>query len=93
MHRKKAWPRIKRKWFENMASIEVEQAQANLPTLIQRLGPNDEVTITENGVPVARLTCASAEPPYKRIPGLWKSMAVILSDDNEHLKEFRDLVE
>jgi len=43
-----------------MASLTIQEAQAQLPDLIHRLTPGDEVVITENDQPVARL--ARTEP-------------------------------
>ena len=41
-------------------SITVEEAQANLKELIHQLAPGDEVIITENQQPVAKLVTAAA---------------------------------
>lgn len=38
-----------------MAVVTIHEAQAKLAELIHRLGPADEVVITENNEPVARL--------------------------------------
>jgi prevent-host-death family protein len=41
-----------------MNSISIEKAQEKLPDLIHRLRSGDEVVITENNQPVARLVSA-----------------------------------
>ncbi len=46
-------------------TVGIEQAQAKLKDLIAQLGPGDEIVITENNHPVARLL-----PPGKRQPRL-----------------------
>ena len=47
------------RWTEGrMTTITIQEAQANLPELIHRLSPGDEVLITENNQPVARLSIA-----------------------------------
>ena len=43
-----------------MPSVTVQEAQSQLSDLIHRLAPGDEVVITENGEPVAKL--AQTEP-------------------------------
>jgi antitoxin (DNA-binding transcriptional repressor) of toxin-antitoxin stability system len=41
-----------------MTTISIEEAQSRLPELIHGLVPGDEITLTENNRPVARLTLA-----------------------------------
>jgi antitoxin (DNA-binding transcriptional repressor) of toxin-antitoxin stability system len=49
-----------------MATVTIEEAQANLAALIHRLGPGEELLITENDRPVAKLVVtAPPEPPKK----------------------------
>ena len=38
-----------------MSTVTIQEAQANLPELIHKLTPGDEVVITENDQPVAKL--------------------------------------
>lgn len=42
-----------------MTFVTMEEAQANLPELIQKLGVGEEVVITENDQPVARLLASA----------------------------------
>jgi antitoxin (DNA-binding transcriptional repressor) of toxin-antitoxin stability system len=67
----------------------MSEAQARLPELIARLRPGDEVQITRDDEPVARLF---AEPRRRspRRPGSAVGKLVILSDDDEHLEDYRD---
>jgi antitoxin (DNA-binding transcriptional repressor) of toxin-antitoxin stability system len=54
------------------------------------LPPGDEVIITDNQQPVAKLV---AEPPAtgRRLgPGLGKEMIEIREDDEEHLRDFQE---
>ena len=47
------------------AIVTVKQAQANLPELVARLGPGEEVIITENEQPVAKLVAQqSKDSPF-----------------------------
>lgn len=73
-------------------TVSMEEAQKNLKELIRRMGPGDEVIITENHVPVARLV---GEPQKSAVrsrpaPGLGKGMMTILSDDDELLRDFAE---
>ncbi len=38
-----------------MTTVTLEEAQAQLPELLDRLQPGEEVTITANGAPVAQV--------------------------------------
>jgi prevent-host-death family protein len=38
-----------------MSSVTLEEAQAHLPQLIERLQPGEEITITEHGRPLAQV--------------------------------------
>ena len=72
------------------ATITIEEAQAKLKELIHRLAPGEEVIITENQLPVAKLV---NQPPrtqrgLRSPPGLGKGCVTIISDDDEHLKDF-----
>jgi len=75
-----------------MATVTIAEAQAKLPDLIHQLTPGDEVVITENNQPVAKLVSqqpqakAGLRPP----PGLGKGFITIVSDDDEHLKDFAE---
>lgn len=70
-----------------MAIITLEEAQAGLVDIIHKLTPGEEVVITENNQPVAKLV-ATPLPRLRPEPGLCKGWITIVSDDNEHLKDF-----
>jgi prevent-host-death family protein len=72
-----------------MSTVTIEDAQAHLRELIEHLAPGAEVVITQNDQPVAKLV--SSRPARKRRqPGNCKGMLTILSDDEEHLKDFAE---
>ena len=71
------------------AMIPMEEAQANLKELIHQLAPGEEVVITENQQPVARLT-TERKPLRQRQPGLCKGMITLLVEDDEHLQGFEE---
>jgi antitoxin (DNA-binding transcriptional repressor) of toxin-antitoxin stability system len=72
------------------ATISVEEAQARLKELIHQLAPGEEVILTENQQPVARLVSEPAIPGQRPGPGLCKGMVTVVADDDEHLKDFED---
>ena len=70
--------------------ITLEQAQTNLAELIAKLVPGEEVVITRNEQPIAKLI--GQMPPIRqpRRPGSAKGKLVILADDDEHLADFAE---
>ena len=68
------------------------EAQADLVGIIHRLAPGEELVLTENDAVVATLRVApSSQMPKKRPPpGLWRGKATIVSDDEDHLKDFAE---
>lgn len=73
------------------ATITVEEAQAKLRELIHLMGPGEEVVITENQQPIAKIVSEqSPKPRLRPPPGLGKGMITIVSDDDEHLKDFAE---
>ena len=78
-----------------MTTISIEEAQAKLPDLIHRLHSGDEVVITENNQPVARLVPAAAELQQEpRQPGILRGSVVYMASDfDAPLEEFRDYME
>ena len=72
-----------------MPTVTIEDAQAHLKELIEHLAPGEEVVITQNDRPVARLV--SNRPPRRpRQPGNCERMLTIVRDDDEHLKDFAE---
>jgi len=71
-------------------TVELAIAQNSLTEIIAGLGPDDEVLIVQNQKPIARLSV-----PQKRRPqfGNCKGMLTIVSEDDEHLKDFEDYME
>ena len=73
-----------------MSSVTIEEAQAKLSDLIHKLGPGEEVLITEDNRPVAKLISERTAVRQRPQPGLCKGMITIVADDNEHLKDFEE---
>ena len=76
-----------------MSTVTVEEAQAKLPELIDKLVPGEEVIITRNEPPVAKLVGQQRPIRKPRQPGSAKGKLVILAEDDEHLKDFQDYME
>ena len=52
-----------------MTNVSIQEAQVHLTDLIHHLSPGDEVVITENNRPVARLVPATQSGRNPRQPG------------------------
>jgi prevent-host-death family protein len=75
-----------------MATVSIQEAQAKLPDLIRNLTPGEELVITDNNHPVAKLVSElpKSKPGLRPPPGLGKGFITIVSDDDEHLNEFKE---
>jgi prevent-host-death family protein len=72
-----------------MPTITIEEAQAKLPELVDQLAPGEEIVITRDARPVAKLVGqpgAVGQPVF----GRGKGKVVIAAEDDEHLKDFED---
>jgi prevent-host-death family protein len=72
-----------------MATVTIEEAQAHLPELIDKLQPGEEVVITRNARPVAQLVALSAGKPQP-VFGSGEGKLTIVSEDDDHLKDFAE---
>jgi antitoxin (DNA-binding transcriptional repressor) of toxin-antitoxin stability system len=73
-----------------MNTATIEEAQAKLPEIIDKLAPSEELIITRNDQPIATLVGPQRPARKPRQPGNCKGMLTIVSDDDEHLKDFAD---
>jgi antitoxin (DNA-binding transcriptional repressor) of toxin-antitoxin stability system len=71
-------------------SITLDEAQEKLKELVHQLEPGDEIIITENQHTVAKLTSEPAKPQLPRKAGNCIGMIEIISDDDEHLADFKE---
>lgn len=69
--------------------IELHVAQATLGELVAGLKPHEDIVITKDHKPVAKLV-ATAAVRAPRVPGLMKGRLTILAEDDEHLKGFEE---
>jgi prevent-host-death family protein len=76
------------------ATLTVEEAQAKLKELIDQLAPGEEVVITRNQQPVAKLI-ATSEPQRKpRQPGTLRGTVLYMAPDfNAPLEDFKEYME
>ena len=73
-----------------MSTITLEEAQARLPELIERLVPGEELFITRGDQPVARLVGEPGAGRERRKPGSAKGKLIVVAEDEEHLEDFAE---
>jgi antitoxin (DNA-binding transcriptional repressor) of toxin-antitoxin stability system len=78
-----------------MTTVPLDEAASRLSELIHGLSPGEELVITENDLPVARLTPAKSEEEEKETPtrklGTLKGTILYMADDfDAPLDEFRE---
>ena len=75
-----------------MTTTTIEEAQANLAILIAQLKPGEELLITQQDRPVARLVSESADTRKARQPGSAIGKLTVVEDDDAHLEDFKEYV-
>lgn len=73
-----------------MTSVTVEEAQARLPELIAQLHEGEAVVITRDERPIAKLVGEVSPGRQPRQPGSAIGKFFILTEDEEHLKDFKE---
>jgi len=78
-----------------MSIITIQEAQASLAQLIHRLTPGEEVVITENNQPVARLrsSVGQAPPKLRQLGTLRGTVQYIAPDFDAPLDDFQEYME
>lgn len=73
-------------------TVTIEEAKEKLLELVHQLAPGEELLITENNRPVAKLVSELTKSTRRQRPGpgLCKGMITIISDDDDHLKDFQE---
>jgi prevent-host-death family protein len=72
-----------------MSLVTIEEAQAKLAELIDKITLGEEVIITRSQLPVAQLIplpSAKSQPVF----GSCKGMLTIVAEDDEHLEDFKE---
>lgn len=75
-----------------MNTVSVQEAKAKLAELIHQLNAGDEVIITENDRPVARLVPATTQAG-RRLGTLKGSVTYMAPDFDAPLDEFKDYMQ
>jgi antitoxin (DNA-binding transcriptional repressor) of toxin-antitoxin stability system len=73
-----------------MSTVTLEEAQAQLPQLIEQLQPGEEIIITRDHKPVARLTGQAPVRKARRAGTLKGSVLYMAPDFDAPLEEFKD---
>lgn len=73
-----------------MTSVTIQEAQSNLPDLVHKLSPGEELVITEHNKPVAKLISHDPLLERQRRRGSAKGKLVLHAEDEDHLKDFRE---
>jgi antitoxin (DNA-binding transcriptional repressor) of toxin-antitoxin stability system len=70
-------------------TVPIQQAAANLVELVESLAPGDEIVLTNHDQPVAKISSNKPSHSHRR-PGACKGMLTIVTEDDEHLKDFAE---
>ena len=74
-----------------MSTVTLEEAQAHLPELIARLQAGEEIVITRDNQPVAKLTAQSRPNRPPRRPRTLRGTVLYMAPDfNAPLEEFKE---
>jgi antitoxin (DNA-binding transcriptional repressor) of toxin-antitoxin stability system len=73
-------------------TVSIEQAQISLGELVERSARGERIVITRGQVPVAELRAVSAGG-CKPVFGACKGMLKVISEDDEHLRDFAEYME
>jgi antitoxin (DNA-binding transcriptional repressor) of toxin-antitoxin stability system len=75
-------------------TVTLTEAKAHLEELIANLIPGDELVITQDEKPIARLVPEQALPLQPRVPGSAKDMIAYMADDfDAPLEDFKEYME
>ncbi len=78
-----------------MPIVTIEDAQARLPELIERLQPGEEIVITREQKAVARLIGAAEQPeqPLRQLGTLKGTVRYMAPDFDAPLEDFKEYME
>jgi antitoxin (DNA-binding transcriptional repressor) of toxin-antitoxin stability system len=77
-----------------MATVTVEEAQAQLPALIERLNPGEEILITRDNQTIAKLVGQGKPVRPPRRPGTLRGTVLYMAPDfNAPLEDFKEYME
>jgi len=74
--------------------VTLEDAQAHLADLIAKAAPGEEIVITQDDKPVARLIAERVPRMQPRVPGSAKGMIAYMADDfDAPIEDFKDYMQ
>lgn len=76
-----------------MSILTLDEVQANLPRVIDSLRPGQDVLIMDHDRPVAKLSGVDSPALSQRkprVPGSAIGQLTVVSDDDDHLKDFAE---
>jgi prevent-host-death family protein len=76
-----------------MSTVTIEEAQAKLSDLIHGLQPDEELVITENNQPVARLIATVPSRPKRKLGTLKGTVLYMTPDFDAPLEDFKEYME
>ena len=77
-----------------MSTVSLEEAQAQLPELIDHLHPGEEIIITRHNQPVAKLVGQTNPRRQPRRPGTLRGTVLHMAPDfNAPLEDFKEYME
>lgn len=78
-----------------MPHYTIQQAQTQLADLIQQMAPGDEIVITENDLPVAKLVVTTIPAPRqpRQLGTLQGTVLSMAPDFDAPLEEFKAYIE
>jgi antitoxin (DNA-binding transcriptional repressor) of toxin-antitoxin stability system len=76
-----------------MPTVSLREAQSRLPDLIHNLTPGDELVITENNQPVAKLARTGPKTQWPCKAGSGRGKIFMAPDFDEPLEEFKEYME
>ena len=77
-----------------MTVVTIEEAQAQLPELIDKLKPGEEVVITRNGQALAKLVGWPPAVRQPQLPGRAKDTILHMADDfDAPLEDFQEYLQ
>ncbi|MCO6455415.1 MAG: type II toxin-antitoxin system prevent-host-death family antitoxin [Pirellulaceae bacterium] len=76
-----------------MTTVPINEAQVRLVELIHKLNPGEEVIITENNLPVARLV-STVQPAARRQLGTMRGTVLYMAADFDGpLEDFKEYMQ
>jgi antitoxin (DNA-binding transcriptional repressor) of toxin-antitoxin stability system len=76
-----------------MATITIQQAQMQLPELIEQMKPGEELMILKDNQPVAKLLISEQKKAWPCQAGSAKGKIKMSPDFDEPLEEFKEYME